>query len=132
MKIDKNSARAARQLMRACVDKGGRLQQPRVRSVVKRLSEAKPRGYLRILAGFERLLRLEVEKRHALVESAAPLGAALREKIRTDLQTKFGTDIEFEFVENPELLGGLRVQVGSHVWDGSVRAKLEALRNSLS
>ena len=40
MKIDKNSARAARQLMRACVDKNGRLQQPRVRAVVKRLSES--------------------------------------------------------------------------------------------
>lgn len=132
MKIDKNSARAARQMMRACVDKNGRLQQPRVRSVVKRLSELKPRGYLRILSGFERLLRLEVEKRHALIESAAQLALPLREKIRTDLQAKFGTDIEFEFVENPELLGGLRVQVGSHVWDGSVRAKLEALRTSLS
>ena len=132
MKIDKNSARAARQLMRACVDQSGRLQQPRVRAVVKRLAEEKPRGYIRILAGFERLLRLEVEKRHALIESAAPLGAALREKLRTDLQAKFGTDIEFEFVTNPELLGGLRVKVGSHVWDGSVRAKLEALRISLS
>lgn len=132
MKIDKFSARAARQLMRACVDANGRLQQPRVRAVVKRLSEEKPRGYLRILAGFERLLRLEVEKRHALIESAAPLGAALREKIRTDLQAKFGSDLEFQFLEKPELLGGLRVQVGSHVWDGSVLAKLEALRNSLS
>ncbi|QIF05393.1 F0F1 ATP synthase subunit delta [Roseimicrobium sp. ORNL1] len=132
MKIDKNSARAARQLMRACVDQSGRLQQPRVRAVVKRLSEEKPRGYLRILAGFERLLRLEVEKRHALIESAAPLGTALREKIRADLQAKFGTDLDFEFTENPGLLGGLRVQVGSNVWDGSVLAKLEALRNSLS
>ena len=132
MKIDKNSARAARQLMRACVDKNGRLQQPRVRAVVKRLSEEKPRGFLRILAGFERLLRLEVEKRHALIESATELSLTLRDKVRADLQTKFGADLEFEFRVNPELLGGLRVQVGSHVWDGSVRAKLEALRNSLS
>ncbi|RBP37347.1 F-type H+-transporting ATPase subunit delta [Roseimicrobium gellanilyticum] len=132
MKIDKNSARAARQLMRACVDKNGRLQQPRVRAVVKRLAEEKPRGYLRILAGFERLLRLEVEKRHALIESASPLSSTLRDKIRADLQAKFGTDLEFDFAEKPELLGGLRVQVGSHVWDGSVLAKLESLRNSLS
>ncbi len=132
MKIDKNSARAARQLMRACVDQNGRLLPPSVRAVVKRLSETKPRGYLRILAGFERLLRLEVEKRHALVESATDLSLALRDQVRADLQRKFGSDIELEFRVNPDLLGGLRVQVGSHVWDGSVRAKLEALRSSLS
>lgn len=132
MKIDKNSARAARQLMRACVDQNGRLQPPRVRSVVKRLSELKPRGYLRILAGFERLLRLEAEKRHALVESASELSLALRDQIRVDLQKKYGTDLEFDFRVNPDLLGGLRVQVGSHVWDGSVRAKLDSLRSSLS
>lgn len=132
MKIDKNSARAARQLMRACIDASGRLQAPRVRAVVKRLSETKPRGYIRILSGFERLVRLEVEKRHALVESAVLLPPALRDQVRTDIQKKFGSDIEFDFKINPDLIGGLRVQVGSHVWDGSVRAKLDALRNSVS
>jgi hypothetical protein len=31
---------------------------------------------------------------------------------------------------NPELLGGIRVKVGSDVWDGSVKARLEALSDS--
>jgi F-type H+-transporting ATPase subunit delta len=60
------------------------------------------------------------------------LSTAVRDQLRADLQKKYGEDLEFDFNVNPELLGGLRVQVGSHVWDGSVRAKLETLRNNLA
>jgi F-type H+-transporting ATPase subunit delta len=131
MKISKDANRAARQLFRAC-QAGGRLHSNRIRTVVSRLAQSKPRGYLGILSAFERLLRLEIQKRHAIVESAEPLTAALKEQIRVDLQKKYGDDLEFDYFTNPELIGGLRVQVGSHVWDGSVRAKLEALRSNLS
>jgi F-type H+-transporting ATPase subunit delta len=34
------------------------------------------------------------------------------------------------FVVNPSLLGGLRVQVGSHIYDGSVAGRLAALNES--
>ena len=132
MKIDKNSARSARALFRACVDADGRLHDDRLRAVVSKLAQSKPRGYLAILSAFERLVRLEVQKRQALIESAEVLSAPLSNQVRTDLQKKYGDDLTFDFRVNPELIGGLRVQVGSHVWDGSVRAKLDTLRNNLS
>ena len=132
MKIDKNSARAARQLFRACVDASGRLHSSRIRSVVSSVAKAKPRGYLAILTAFERLVRLEVQKRQATIESAAALSPELGTQVRSDLQKKYGQDLEFDFRVNPDLIGGLRVQVGSHVWDGSVRAKLDTLRNNLA
>ena len=132
MKIDKNSARAARQLFRACVDANGRLHSNRIKSVVTKLAESKPRGYLSILSAFERLVRLEVQKRQAIIESATVLTPELATQVRNDLQKKYGEDLTFDFRVNPELLGGLRVQVGSHVWDGSVRAKLDTLRNNLA
>ena len=65
MKIDKNSARAARQLFRACVDANGRLHGSRIKAVITKLAQTKPRGYLAILSAFERLVRLEVQKRHS-------------------------------------------------------------------
>jgi F-type H+-transporting ATPase subunit delta len=131
MKIDKNSARTARALMRACQE-NGRLHSSRIKSVVTRLAETKPRGYIAILTAFQRLVRLEVQKRHSIIQSAAALSPALSDQVRTDLIKKYGDDLEFDFQVNPELIGGLRVQVGSHVWDGSVRAKLETLRNNLA
>jgi F-type H+-transporting ATPase subunit delta len=131
MKIDKNSARAARALFRACVE-NGRLHSDRIKSVVSSLSRSKPRGYLAILSAFERLVRLEVQKRQATIESATVLSPELGAQVRADLQKKYGDDLEFDFRVNPDLLGGLRVQVGSHVWDGSVRAKIESLRTNLA
>jgi F-type H+-transporting ATPase subunit delta len=132
MKIDKNSARSARALFRACVDADGRLHSDRIRAVVSKLAQAKPRGYLRILSAFERLVRLEVQKRQATVESATELSPEISNQVRADLTKKYGDDLSFDFRVNPELIGGLRVQVGSHVWDGSVRAKLDTLRTNLA
>jgi F-type H+-transporting ATPase subunit delta len=47
------------------------------------------------------------------------------------LNKKYGKDLSTEFVVKPELLGGMRVRVGSDVWDGSVRNRLERLRQQL-
>jgi len=132
MKIDKNSARAARALFRACVDANGRLHTDRIKAAIAKLAQAKPRGYLAVLSAFERLVRLEVQKRQATIESAIALSPELSGQIQSDLTKKYGEDLTFDFRVNPELLGGLRVQVGSHVWDGSVRAKLDSLRNNLA
>jgi F-type H+-transporting ATPase subunit delta len=132
MKISKDAARASRQLFRACFDANGRLHASRVKRVVKLVGEKKPRGYIAILNAFQRLVRLELEKRTATIESVAELSGEMRQRLRADLQKKYGEDLELEYFINPDLLGGMRVQVGSHVWDGSVRAKLQALRESLA
>lgn len=132
MKIDKNSARTARALFRACVDSSGRLHTDRIKAVIAKLGQSKPRGYLAILTAFERLVRLEVQKRQATIETATALSPEVASQVRADLTKKYGDDLSFEYRVNPELLGGMRVQVGSHVWDGSVRAKLETLRTNLA
>ena len=94
---------------------------------MKLVGEKKPRGYIDILHAFQRLVRLELEKRTAIIESVTPLSVEMRDRLRADLQKKYGEDLTLDFHINPELIGGMRVKVGSHVWDGSVRAKLQAL-----
>ena len=46
---------------------------PRARSVVEEVIAAKPRGYLAILSHFQRLLKLDLERRRARVEAAVAL-----------------------------------------------------------
>jgi F-type H+-transporting ATPase subunit delta len=48
-----------------------------------------------------------------------------------NLKKKYGSDLTTEFVVNPELLGGMRIRVGSDVWDGTVRNRLERLQQEL-
>lgn len=132
MKISKDAVRASRVLFRACFDANGRLHTSRVKRVVKLTGEKKPRNYMAILHSFQRLIRLEIEKRTAVIESVTELSGEMRDRLRVDLQKKFGEDLTLEYFINPGLIGGMRVKVGSNVWDGSVRAKLQALGESLA
>lgn len=130
MKISKESRRFARELFRASLT-DGRLDPRKIAEYSDRLIAEKPRAYGTILKEFARLVRLELHRRHAIVESAAPLDAAHTAQLENDLRSRFGSDLTIEFKTNPGLLGGLRVQVGSDVWDGSVINRLQLLKKQL-
>ena len=126
MKSPREARKSARSLFRSCMS-DGKLDASRVRAVTDTLASEKPRGYLAILQSFSRLVRLELERRHVVIESAAPLTESEMTKLRADINRTHGDDLTFDTAVRPELIGGLRVRVGSDVWDGSVRARLEAL-----
>ena len=130
MKASRKTRRAARQLYRAClVD--GLLDGGRVRTVAEPLAVSKKRGALALLMDFQRLVRLDRDRHVAIVESAAPLAADDRDGIRAQLARRYGASLEASFEENPALIGGMRIKVGSNVYDNSVRAKLAALSSRL-
>lgn len=131
MKISKEVRRTSRQLFRVCLV-NGQLDDSRVRLVVNKIITSKPRGYLAMLDSFASLVRNEVDSQRAVVESATFLTEDLQSGLKKSLSQKYGRELALEFHIKPELLGGVRVKVGSDVWDGSVKARLEALKASLS
>jgi len=130
MKINKEIRQLSRQLLRASFT-DGQIDHGKIASLVQSLIAKKPRNYLSILENYKRLLRLEIEKRHARIESASELSSENSSKIVSSLKRKYGEDLTTEFVINPQLLGGMRIRVGSDVWDGSVRNRLERLQQQL-
>lgn len=129
MKISKQARRGAKELFRSCLE-NGRLNESRVRTTVQRVLAEKPRGYLAILEHFHRLVKLEEAKRTARVESATPLTSELQATVEQSLARRYGPGLKVNFGQNPALLGGLRIQVGSDVYDGSIQARLEAIEES--
>jgi F-type H+-transporting ATPase subunit delta len=129
MKITKQARRDAKQLFRSCQNEGV-LDENRVRQAVQLVVAQKPRGYIAILSQLQRLVKLDLERRTARVESAAALSPEQRTAVEGSLAWKYGTGLDISFAQNPALIGGLRIQVGSDVYDGSVRARLESLRES--
>ena len=127
MKINKETRQLSRQLLRSSFT-DGQLDSGRVASLVKSLIEKKPRHYVQVLDAYKRLLRLEVQKRSATIESASELAPDAAKQMVENLQRRYGTDLSTEFVVNPELLGGMRIRVGSDVWDSSVRNRLQRLQ----
>jgi F-type H+-transporting ATPase subunit delta len=126
MKANKKVTRAGRQLFRLC-RVNGVLDDGRVRQIAQRLASSDRRGALPVLSEFQRLVRLETDRHTAVIESATPLAAALRETIQADLARRYGPGIDASFEENPALIAGMRIRVGSDVYDSSVRARLAAL-----
>jgi F-type H+-transporting ATPase subunit delta len=126
MKSSREARKNARSLFRACLADGV-LDPARVRTVADTIAADKPRGHLAILSSLARLVRLELQRRHVVIESAAALTDSEMSALRTDLVRTHGSDLTFATAVSPELIGGLRVRVGSDVWDGSVRARLAAL-----
>jgi F-type H+-transporting ATPase subunit delta len=128
MKINKEIRQLSRALLRGSFT-DGQLDQGRVASVVKSLIDKKPRNYLAVLENYKRLLRLEIEKRTATIDSAAELSGEIRSRVLSDLNQKYGIDLIANFIVNPDLLGGMRIRVGDDVWDSSVRNRLERLEH---
>jgi F-type H+-transporting ATPase subunit delta len=68
---------------------------------------------------------------HVQVSAAAPMGDDQQDRLRNDLRDKFGREPILSVCVDPDLLGGLVVRVDDWVYDGSVRARLERIRNQL-
>ena len=128
MKLSREARRQSKELFDlSIVD--GRLDENRLRTIATEIVEKKPRHYVQMLKFITRLTRLEVARHHAVVESATHLSDQKRTEISSNLATKFGK-ITTEFRHSPSLIGGLRVKLGSNVWDGSIQSRLETLKQS--
>jgi F-type H+-transporting ATPase subunit delta len=131
MKVSKIARKGARMLFSA-VHTGGRLDQGKVRSVLASVLERRPAGSAEILHEFHRLVRLELESHAALVETAEALSASEVHTVEKSLTARFGSETTFSYSVNPSLIAGIRVKIGSDVYDASVRERLNRLKAELS
>ena len=131
MKINKEVRRNGKQLFRACfVD--DQFDQKKALSLVQAVIADKPRHFVAILTHFGRLIRLEIAKRSAAIDTSQPLEKRVEEQVRGGIKKRYPQVLQTRFVVRPDLLGGMRIQVGSDVWDGTVRGRLDELKNALS
>jgi F-type H+-transporting ATPase subunit delta len=129
MKVSKVAAATARRLFGLC-QTAGRLDETKLRTVVARLIESKPRDYRAVLIALQRLTRLEADRRRVTVESAVALDDASRQRVADGLAKAHGPNLSISYTVNPELIGGLRIRVGNDVLDGSVQGRLTRLANA--
>jgi F-type H+-transporting ATPase subunit delta len=130
MKANRRTIRAARRLFRVCLI-DGRLDETRVRQVARRLAASRRRGSIAVLSSLRRMVRLDRDRHRALVETATSLPDDLRDQVRTSLARLYGSGLATSFETSPDLIGGMRIRVGSDVYDGSVRARLAAIESRL-
>ena len=132
MQIPKQARRKARELFDSALDATDRLDQPKALEIANLVVESAPRHALQILKEFTRLVRLETEKHHALIESALPVEAVSLSSMMQSLRQRDGGAITLETRVNTDLIGGVRIRLGSEVWETSVLSRLEKLSSSFS
>jgi F-type H+-transporting ATPase subunit delta len=74
--------------------------------------------------------RQGIERAH--ITSSRELEADERENLRVRIEARENSKIIMTYAVEPSMLGGLRVQIGSTVWDGTVKRRLDDLRKVLS
>ncbi|NGO38170.1 F0F1 ATP synthase subunit delta [Limisphaera ngatamarikiensis] len=121
--------REAKRLYRLCLVEG-RVDEARVRAVVDQVLAERPRGYLRLLSHFQRLVKLDLQRRTARVESAIPLPDDLRQRLQQQVSHRYGPGLYWQYAVDPALIAGLRLRVGSDVYDASVLGRLRQLAES--
>jgi F-type H+-transporting ATPase subunit delta len=84
-----------------------------------------------VILQLERLSRRGARPRVARVTTAVPLAEKERVRVENALTARFGSGLEFEFLLDESILGGLIARVGDEVVDDSIAAKLVALRESV-
>jgi F-type H+-transporting ATPase subunit delta len=89
-------------------------------------------GLAGILRAYERLMDERLGRVKAVVTSAAPLEAEAQDRLRRRLGEVTGKDVYLELRQDPTLLGGVVSQVGSRVYDGSLKMQLARLRDELA
>ena len=84
-----------------------------------------------IIAAFERLVEIHRGVIAAHVITAVPLSRAQSDTLTGALRAAFGKDPQIETHVDPAILGGLRVRVGSRLYDASLKSKLDSLKFAL-
>lgn len=121
--------RRAKKLFRLCLV-SGRLNEDRARQVVSKIVTEPRRGSLRVLRQFGRLLKAEQERHSARVECAVPSAPDIESSVRHRIECLYGPGIAMVFAHNPQLIGGMRIKVGSDLYDGSILHGLTVLAKS--
>ncbi len=84
-----------------------------------------------VIAGFEALSAKGRGVVSAQVTTAIALTAAQAKGVSAALRTALGQDPEIETRVDPSILGGIKVRVGSRLFDASLRSKLDSLKFAL-
>jgi len=77
--------------------------------------------------------RAAADRKHAVAEvrSAVPLDAVQQQRLAMALSTNLGKEVEVRVLVDPAVLGGISARVGDVVIDGTVRHRLDQLKESM-
>jgi F-type H+-transporting ATPase subunit delta len=96
--------------------------------LAKRAVAARERTFGHTIEGYVTLAAAQKNRAVATVRVTKPLSSDQRERLRAVLRTKIGREVAIQEVIDPDILGGVRVELGDEVFEGTVSDRLESAR----
>ncbi|HWH99575.1 MAG TPA: F0F1 ATP synthase subunit delta [Propionibacteriaceae bacterium] len=101
---------------------------PATVALAKRAVAARERTFAHTIEGFVTLAAEQKNRVVATVRVARPLSAEQRERLRQSLSQQVGREVGVQEIIDPDVLGGVRVELGDEVIEGTVADRLEQAR----
>ena len=130
MRGDKKTRLLAKQLFKLSLV-NGQVSPEQVTGVLGYIEKAAPRHPLALLKLYREAIVTELAKSHATVEHAGPVSDAMLRAIEAALGRKYQRTVTAAARPNPQLLAGLRVRIGSDVYESTVAGQLATLSSAL-
>ena len=131
MKITNSSLAQGRRIFRLCLENGV-LNEKKLSKVVQLLSKNSERQSRSLLLGISKAFRHYSSEKTALIISANDLINSEKKMIMQKIKEDYGSHFNVDFKVDPRLLGGLKIQIGDNVWDGSLLGKVNQLGENLT
>jgi F-type H+-transporting ATPase subunit delta len=96
--------------------------------LAKRAVAARERTFGHTIEGYVTLAAAQKNRALATVRVAKPLSSDQRDRLRAALSKQIGRDVAIQEVIDPDVLGGVRVEIGDEVFEGTVSDRMESAR----
>lgn len=126
MAADKQTKLLAKQLFKLSVVNGV-VSPEQVAGVLGWVEKHSPRRPVALLKAYHHRIAIELAKSRAEVEHAGPVSDATLKQIEAAMTKRYARVVTASAKPNPKLLAGLRVRVGSDVYESSVAGQLAKL-----
>ena len=126
MAADKQTRLLAKQLFKLSVVNGV-VSPEQVAGVLGWVEKHSPRRPVAVLKAYHHRITIELAKSHAEVEHAGPINDSTLKSIEAAMTKKYQRPVAASAKANPSLLAGLRIRVGSDVYESSVAGQLAHL-----
>ncbi len=126
MRGSKQIRNTAKKLLQMSLE-NGEVSAERVSAVLNSLKAHPPRQYKAVLRGYLSLIRRELALSQAVVEHAGPLSGEILQSVESAFSSIYGRSVTAVAKDNPDLIAGLRIRVGSDVYDASIAQRLHEL-----
>ena len=126
MAADKQTKLLAKQLFKLSLVNGV-VSPEQVAGVLGWVEKHAPSRPVALLKAYQHRIAIELAKSRAVVEHAGPVSDATLKQIEAAMTKRYARPVTASAKPNPELLAGLRVRVGSDIYESSVANQLASL-----